>query len=124
MYTSLPTFIDQLPYFLLAFMQKTQIGSPINDISIHHISQWLQEGTLIAASDGSKINGNGAHAYVFTTKTSMGQIFGSAMRTSGNTLEMSSLQEEHAGIITILLYLQFFPKSPFISFINHHNLHR
>lgn len=106
--SSLPSFIDQLPPFLLVFMQDTNIGSPINDTNIHQISQWLQEDTLIAASDGSEINGNGAHACGFTTKSIATQIFGSAMRTPGNPKEMSSLRAEHAGIITLLLYLQYF----------------
>ena len=89
-------------------MQDTKIGSPINDTTIHKISQWLHEDTLIAASDGSEISGNGAHAYGFTSKSSVTQIFGSAMRTPGNPQEMSSLRAEHAGIITLILYLQYF----------------
>ena len=100
-------FKNQLPIHLLDFALEHDIGCPIDNNSIPTIIQWLQEGTLIAASDGSELNRQGAHAIGFTTKKEVDSIYGGAMRTPGNEEEMSSLRAEHAGIITLLLTLQF-----------------
>lgn len=87
---------------------STTLPHPIMPHHIEQIHTWAQTNTLIGGSDGSEMNGEGGHAYGFTTTASLTTIIGGAAKTTpGNPIEMSSLLTEHGGIIGLLLFLRY-----------------
>ena len=68
-------------------------------------TEWLEEGDIYGGSDGSVINGIGAHSFVITNAQRETTMWGGAATTPGSIEEMASQRAEHAGSIAVLIML-------------------